>query len=103
MEEKPAGGGVDHHNSDCQEGVKGGLGSGEMRNQDGEVQEHGIVMACGFACWSSDQLMEFRGFHKRKRGCLTWRQCPIEELVFAFGHLFLLPLAQPGTKLSLWH
>lgn len=47
VEEKLAGGGIDHHYSDCQEGVNGGQGSVRVRNQDGKLTEqrdwHGHV------------------------------------------------------------
>lgn len=68
-EEKMTGKGVDHHFSDSQKGVRGGLGSAGLRNRDGETKEHRgcyghIILA--IACWSSDQMKELCGVHVKR-------------------------------------
>lgn len=64
---------IDHHFSDCQQGVKGDLGM--SRNKKSGWRDKGtrdcrghIVLAIAF--WNSDQMKELCGIHV-KRGCIT--------------------------------
>lgn len=68
MEEKLAGGKIDHYYSGCQEGVNGGQGSVGVRNQDAKLTEqsdwHGHVhLHVGAVI----RLRNFMVFIKKKR------------------------------------